>query len=102
MAKKLRRTGTQATNVTAAKATTQRISSTGRACDQMAELSIVIEAYLALERLISTDYQDEAQAGVPLSRSGLGAMLHILNDAMQRRIDAIADTMTAMLMQLAE
>lgn len=102
MAKKLRRTGTKATNDNAAKATTQRIFLTGTACDQMAELSIVIEAYLALQRLMSTDYQDEALAGVPLSRSGLGALLHVLNDAMKRRIDATADTIAAMLMQLAE
>ena len=41
MAKKLHRTGTKATNANAAKAATQHISLTGRACDQMAELSIV-------------------------------------------------------------
>lgn len=102
MAKKLRGTGTQATNVSAAEATTQGISLTGRACDQMAELSTVLEAYLGLERLISTDYLDEARAGVPVSRAGLGALLHILNDAMQRRIDAITDTMAVLLVQLAE
>ncbi len=102
MAKKLSNTGTKASNANAAKAANQHISLTGRACDQMAELSIVIEAYLALERLIATDYQDEALAGVPLSRSGLGALMHILNDAMKRKIDAVADTIAAMLMQLAE
>ena len=102
MAKKLHRTGTQATNVTATEATTQSISSTGRACDQMAELSTVLQAYLALERLISPEYVDEARASVPASRAGLGALLHILNDAMQRRIDAIADTTTVLLVQLAE
>ncbi|QHE84489.1 hypothetical protein [Hydrogenophaga sp. BPS33] len=99
MAKKLRRSGTQVNHVNASNAS---VYSKGRASDQMAEVSIVLQAQLALERLISTDDLDTTQASIPLSRAGLGALLHVINTEMQRRIDAIADTTTALLMQLAE
>lgn len=64
---------------------------------QVAELQETFKAYIALERLISPDYEDEEQVDVPLSRAELGALLHTLNAAMQRQIAALA--VTAALLQ---
>ncbi len=64
--------------------------------DQVIELSITFKAYVALERLISPDYEDEAQARVPLSREELGALLYTLNAAMLRQIRELEETTAAL------
>ncbi len=74
----------------------QCISLTDKTCDLVAELSIAFKAYLALERFVSPEYEDEAQAGVPSSRAELGSMLNALNDKILRLIGALADTTTVL------
>lgn len=66
------------------------ILSSSRACDQVAELMEAFKAYFALERFISPDYADEEHACVPMPRAELGALLHILNQDLLRRIEALA------------
>ena len=60
---------------------------------QLAELQETFKAYIALEHLISPEYEDEEESLVPPSRAELGALLHILNAEMARRIEALAETM---------
>lgn len=79
----------------------QCISLTNKAGDQVAELSGVFKAYLALERFVSPEYADDEQASVPACRSELGALLHTLNAEMLRQIGALADTLTVLQAQMA-
>ena len=78
----------------------QGISLAGKVCDQVADLSGFSNAYIAVERLISPEYADEAQAGVPPSRAELGALLNTLNTEMLRKINALADNTTVLQAQL--
>ncbi len=72
------------------------ISLEERLCDNIAEVSDVYLAYRALERLVSPEYLDEEHENVPVSRAQLGALLHALNAEMQRRIDALERTVSAL------
>lgn len=65
-------------------------------CDNMAELSDMCLAYRALESLVSPEYLDEEEANVPVSREAFGALLHVLNAEMQRRIAAYERTAAAL------
>ena len=76
------------------------ISLSGKVCDLVDDLSGLSNAYIAVERLISPEYADEAQAGVPPSRAELGALLNTLNTEMLRKINALADNTTVLQAQL--
>ena len=69
---------------------------TDETCDLVAELSEMFKAYLALERLVSPEHEDECQANVQPSRAELGALLYVVNVEIQRRIRALAETTTAL------
>lgn len=73
-------------------ATPQDRSLIDRACAQVAELQEALRAYIALEHLISPEYEDEEHTFVRPSRVELGAMLHILNAEMSRRVEALRET----------
>lgn len=82
-------------------APTPCISLAAQVCDQVIELSETFKAYLALERFVSPEYEDEAQANVSPSRSELGALLHTLNAEMLRQIGALRNTTTVLQEQMA-
>lgn len=65
-----------------------------KACDQVAELTIALNAYLALERFVEPAYTDEEQASVQSSRGQLTSLLHAINADVQRRISALAEITT--------
>lgn len=65
------------------------LSLAGRVCDQVADLSIAVNGYIALERFVSPNYADETQASVAPSRLELAAMLRALNAQVMRHIDAL-------------
>ncbi|MDO9434280.1 hypothetical protein [Hydrogenophaga sp.] len=71
-------------------------------CDQLAELSDMCLAYRALECLVSPQYADEEHENVPISREALGALLHVLNAEMQRRMEAYERTALAIQAQADE
>lgn len=100
MARKLTRSSAPSTSALRHPATdttaTQCISLTDKTCDLVAELSIAFKAYLALERFVSPDHEDEGHADVQSSRANLGSMLNALNEKILRLIDALADTTTVL------
>lgn len=77
------------------------IALTDETCDLVAELSEMFKAYLALERFVSPEYEDEGQANVAPSRAELGAMIHAINVAIQRLTRALMDTTTTLQKQIA-
>lgn len=68
------------------------IALTDKTCDHVAELSEVLKAYLALERFVSPEYEDEGRANLPHSRAGLGALFRVINTEIQRLMGALVDT----------
>lgn len=74
---------------------------TDEACEPVAELSEMFKAHLAVERLVSPEYEDEGQANVQPSRAELGALLHAVNSEVQRLMRALAGTTTLLQKQMA-
>lgn len=72
----------------------QCISLASRTCDQVMELAIALNAYLALECLVEPAYVDEERASVPPSRVQLSSLLHAVNVEVQRKISALAELTT--------
>ncbi|MDO9434074.1 hypothetical protein [Hydrogenophaga sp.] len=70
--------------------TARCISLMARVCDQVAELAIALNAYLALERFVLPVYADENQASVQASRIELAAMLRAFNAKVLQHVDALA------------
>lgn len=79
----------------------QCLSLAGKTCDQVMELSIALNAYLALELFVEPAHADEARASVPPSRALLSSMLHAINVEVQRKMDALADTIAVLQAQVA-
>ena len=77
------------------------VALTDKTCDLVAELAEMFKAYLALERFVSPEYEDEGRANVAPSRAELGAMIHVINVAIQRLTGALVDTTTTLQLQLA-
>lgn len=87
----------QATSSAPANTTTtasQCISLASRTRDQVMELAIALNAYLALECLVEPAYVDEERASVPFSRVQLSSLLNAINVNVQRKIDALAELIT--------
>lgn len=74
---------------------------TDEICDQVAELSEMLKAYLGLERFVSPEHEDEGRANVPPSRGELSAMLHGFNVEVQRLMRALLDASTVLQKQMA-
>ncbi len=74
-------------------ASAQFAALTERAFDQLIELTHTFQSYIALERFVSPEYEDEAHAAVQPSRAELGALLHSLNEDIGRRLSALAESM---------
>lgn len=72
----------------------QCIALASKACDQVTEVAIALNAFLALERFVEPAYTDEAQASVPPSRAQLTSLLHAVNADVQRKMSALADVTT--------
>lgn len=103
MAKKHRLpSGAQAstTHLTAA-AFAECLALSGRARDQVIDLSDALQAYLALELFVAPEYVDETQARVPPSRAQLGALLNAINAKVMQKINALADITTVLQAQLS-
>ena len=66
-----------------------------QADSQTCFLSVALETYVALERLISPELVTDSQE-IPITRTELGTLLRVLNDEMKRQIDSLADTTTAL------
>lgn len=73
-------------------ATPHDLSLIDKACAQVAELQETFKAYLALEHLISPEYEDKEESFLLPSRAELGALLHLMNAEMLRRMEALAET----------
>lgn len=81
-------------------AATHCLSMAGKTFDNIAELSHVFKGYVALERFVSPEYADEAQALVPPTRAELGSLLHSLNAQVQRQMDKLTDNITVLQAQM--
>ena len=68
--------------------------------DQIADMADHFKSYHSLERLVSPEYKDETESGVPNSRSELGALLRALNSQMQRQLDKMAKTALALQLEV--
>lgn len=79
----------------------QCLSLAGKTSDLVMELSIAMDAYLALELFVEPAYADEAQARVPPSRAQLTSMLHAINVEVQRKMATLADTLAVLQAQAA-
>lgn len=77
------------------------LSLAGKTCDQVMELSIALDAYLALELFVEPAHADEARASVAPSRALLSSLLHAINVEVQRKMNALADTLTVLQAQVA-
>lgn len=82
--------------------TAQCISLMGKVCDQVVELSNAFNAHDALERFVTPEYADEAQAGITHSRAELSAMMRSLNAGVRRHIDALALATTVLHEQMSD
>jgi len=80
-------------NTAPSQASAQFMALTERASDQLIELTHAFQSYIALERFVSPEYEDEAHAAVQPSRAELGALLHSLNEDIRRRLTALAESM---------
>lgn len=69
---------------------------TDETCDLVAELSEMFKAYLAIERFVSPEHEDECQANVQASRAELGALLHAVNVEIQRLMRALSSATTGL------
>lgn len=66
------------------------------AADQVMHLSMTLDAYHALEKLVTPLYAIEVDEGVAPSRAELGSLLRIVNAELQQMVNQLSDT-TAML-----
>ncbi len=73
----------------------------GKVCDLVTHLLFFLNAYIAVERLISPEYADEGHVGVVPSRDELGALLNVLNNELRRRFEALAEITTVLHAQAA-
>lgn len=112
MAKKLHRSSTPVGSATAAIAATppaadaaatrtECLSLSAIAHDRSTDLQVTLQAYLALERLVSPAYADEAHDNVPASRNQLGTLLQLLNARIQQQITSLTNTTKALQARLA-
>lgn len=77
-------------------AAAQCVSLSGKATEQAMELSYKFKSFVALQRFVQPQYEDEAQDHVPATRGEMDAMLETLNADVLRRMDALADTLTVL------
>lgn len=95
-------TETSTTNATAAAAAARRLSLATRVCDQVAELSIALNGYLALEHFVTPLHEDENQASVAPPRIELTVLLRSLNAPVLQHMNALDLGATVLRAQLGE
>ncbi len=76
------------------------ISLTGEVCERVTELSVMFKAFVALEQLISPEYDDEGPERVLPSREELGPLLYTLNAEVLRQLGGLADDTTVLQAQM--
>lgn len=67
-----------------------------KAVDQVTYLTMTVQAYLALEKLITPEHLEDANESVTPSRAELGALLRSVNMELQRQVHQLADTTTVL------
>ncbi len=82
-------TPTTAALAMAAEKAARCLSLASKVCDHVAELSIAIQGYLALERLVEPTHADETQTSVAPPRIELAALVCALNEKVLRHIHAL-------------
>lgn len=73
-------------------ATPHDLSLIHKACAQVAELQETFKACLALEHLISPEYEDEEESFLLPSRAELGTLQHLMNAESLRRMEVLVET----------
>lgn len=89
---------TETTSATAARC----LSLATRVCDQVAELSVAIQGYRALEHFVTPLYADENQASVPAARIELTGLLRSLNAQVLQHMHALDLGVTVLRAQLSD
>lgn len=67
-----------------------------QALDHASYMTLTLQAYLALEKLITPMNRAEASDDIPPSRAELGALLKAVNDQLQTQVHQLADTATVL------
>lgn len=67
-----------------------------QAADQVMHLSMTLNAYLAVEKLITPEYAVDADEGIGLSRAELSSLLRIVNAELQQMVNQLSDTTTVL------
>jgi hypothetical protein len=71
-----------------------------QACDDIDSLHVVWRAYACLEKLIGPQHTNEAEEVYP-NRTELSALVGVVNEAMQRRIETADATMQSLRVALS-
>jgi len=72
-----------------------------RACDDVENLRAAQRAYLCLEKLIGPQHTSDAEEVCP-SRTELGALMGVINEELQRRIETVDATTQALRVSLSK
>ncbi|MGJ7528064.1 hypothetical protein [Variovorax sp. GB1P17] len=72
-----------------------------QACDDIDSLHVVRRAYACLEKLIAPQHVNDTEEVCP-TRTELGALVRLVNEELQRRIEMVDATIQSLLVVLGE
>ncbi len=67
-----------------------------QAVDQVMHLSMTLNAYLAVEKLVTPQYAADTDESITLSRAELSSLLRIVNAELQQMVNQLSDTTTVL------